>query len=277
MSHPHRVLVVEDDPEVTDMLSLYLGSRGYAVEGVHSGEEAIARCLETFPHVILMDITLPDIDGFEVCSQLRRQPRTAHIPIIFLTKRSKRSERLTGLGLGADDYITKPFDLEELYLRIRNLIGRVERENLTDPLTGLPGDKVSRIQMERACEEPRRAILHLALAHAEAFREIYGPLAYGDVRVYLSRLILNAVNAIGHPQDFVGCLDQDSFVVIGAPGAARPIGEHLVEVFNASADKHYTEADRRLGYLQVEDLPVPFMQLSYQVFVDDEKPGALQC
>ncbi|MCZ7544863.1 MAG: response regulator transcription factor [Anaerolineae bacterium] len=276
MSVQHRILVVEDDPEVLEMLRLYLGDRGYEVEGVNTGEDALARSLEDLPHLIIMDITLPDIDGFEVCSRLRSQPRTAHLPIIFLTKRSKRSERLTGLGLGADDYITKPFDLEELHLRIRNLIARVERENLTDPLTGLPGDKISRAQMERAVSDSRRAILHLFLDHAEPFREVYGPLAYGDVRLYLARLILNAVNVVGQPIDYIGCLEQERFAVICTPGAARAIGEQVTGAFNLSASKHYTEADRRRGFLEFDSVRAPLMRLTYQVFVGEEKPNALQ-
>jgi DNA-binding response OmpR family regulator len=271
LSHPHRVLIVEDDLEVIDVVSLYLGSRGFKVEGITAGEEAIARCLESLPHLILMDITLPDVDGFEVCRRLRRHPRTAHIPTIFLTKRSKRSERLAGLELGVDDYITKPFDLEELHLRIRNAVARAERENLSDPLTGLPSETVSRAQMERACDVPRCAIVLISLQYAEAFREAYGPLAFGDIRLYLARLIANAVNAIGLPREFVGCLDQDSFVVICSSSAAKAIGEHVAHSFNTNASKHYTEADRQRGYLALDEAREPFMHLAYRVFSEEAK------
>lgn len=276
MNRARRLLVVEDDAEVTDLLGLYLGDRGYQVEGVHTGEEALARALETFPHAILLDITLPDIDGFEVCSRLRRQPRTAHIPIMFLTKRDKRSERLAGLRIGADDYITKPFDLEELSLRIRNLIARVERENLVDPMTGLPGEKLAREYMDRARRLPHRVVLRLCLRHAEAFREVYGPLAFGDVRVYLAHLILSAVNADGRPQDFVGALGQECFVVICAPGAASAIGERVTSRFNTAAGKHYTEADRVRGYVEVGGVRSPIMHLDFTIIAGEDAPAAPQ-
>jgi DNA-binding response OmpR family regulator len=271
LSHPHHVLIVEDDMDDIDVLSLYLGDRGFRVEGVATGEEAIAHCLESLPALVLMDITLPDIDGFEVCRYLRRHPRTAHIPTIFLTERSKRSERLAGLELGADDYITKPFDLEELHLRIRNAVARTERENPSDPLTGLPGEKISRAQMERAGHEPRYAIMLISLQQAEAFREVYGSLAFGDIRLYLARLIVNAVDANGLPRVFVGCLDEDSFVVICSSGAARAIGEHVARSFNPNASKHYTEADRQRGYMALDGAREPFMRVAYRLFGGEAK------
>ena len=99
-------------------------------------------CRRSLPNVIVLDIQLPDIDGYQVCRQLRGNLRTSHIPILFLTQRDERSDKIAGLQLGADDYITKPFDIEELKLRIQNAIGRAQWENLTSPTTGLPSGKI---------------------------------------------------------------------------------------------------------------------------------------
>src|SRR6185503_1536552 len=103
--------------------------------------EALALTRKSIPHLIVLDIMLPDMDGYAVCRELRTTTRTSHIPIIFLTQKDERADRIAGLELGADDYITKPFDIEELKLRVQNAINRAERESLTDPRSGLPSGR----------------------------------------------------------------------------------------------------------------------------------------
>ena len=276
MSTLHRLLLVEDDLDVAEMLSLYLGEHGYAVHSVPTGEEALTQCREIMPHLSLMDISLPDIDGYEVCRRLRMHARTAHIPVIFLTQRSHRADKLAGLSLGADDYITKPFDLEELRLRIRNAIERIERETLSDPLTGLPGPRITAEQVERAASDPQSAVLDIVIKHAEPFRDVYGPLAMNDVHVYMSRLVLGAVNALGSGDEFVGTPDWGRFTVICSRRDADAIGRRVVGIFNATASKHYTLADRERGYLLVStgggERREPFMQAEYTVWVGRREP-----
>ncbi|MBN1285294.1 MAG: response regulator [Anaerolineae bacterium] len=266
MNRLPRALIVGNDEDLIDLLRSYLGERGFVVEGLRSGEEAIQYALSFLPHVILLDVTLPDIDGFEVCSRLRRQPRTAHIPVIFLTNRARRSDKLAGLSLGADDYITKPFDLHELYLRIRNTVDHVTRENTTDPLTGLPTGTMVRDRITAAIPDAERAVMRLALQHAWAFRDVYGPLAFADIRVYLTRLMMNAVDFAGSPDDFIGVIDPDVFVVIASPAHIHTVGQDVVDTFNPTAGKHYAEFDRYHGYLEVDGMHVPIMQLVYEVF-----------
>ena len=131
-----RILVVEDDPDIVRLLEIYFNSQGYDVKAAARGGEALAQCRQELPDLIVLDIMLPDMDGYAVCRELRTATRTSHIPIIFLTQRDERGDRIAGLELGADDYITKPFDLEELRLRVQNSIRSHQRTNLTDPRTG---------------------------------------------------------------------------------------------------------------------------------------------
>ncbi|MFW6068984.1 MAG: response regulator transcription factor, partial [Chloroflexota bacterium] len=116
----NTIFVVDDDIELTEMLDAFFGGQGYAVSTEEWGETAVKRIQEELPDVVLLDIHLPDIDGYEICRRLRQARRTRHLPIIFLTERRERSDRLAGLELGAVDYITKPFDIQELRLRVRN-------------------------------------------------------------------------------------------------------------------------------------------------------------
>ncbi|PKN81847.1 MAG: diguanylate cyclase, partial [Chloroflexi bacterium HGW-Chloroflexi-8] len=100
-----RLLVVEDDLDISSMLKIFFSSQGYEVDTALRGEIAMEKTRLTMPHLIILDIMLPDIDGYEVCRRLRSNSRTSHIPVIFLTQKDERSDKLQGLELGADDYI----------------------------------------------------------------------------------------------------------------------------------------------------------------------------
>ena len=124
-----RILVVEDDKGTRDLLVIHFSQEGYEVTAVANGPAALQCCRdsETLPHLVLLDITLgyaeEAMDGYDVCRSLRSDPRTTHIPIIFLTEKDKRCDRIAGLELGADDYIPKPFDFDELTLRVKRALG----------------------------------------------------------------------------------------------------------------------------------------------------------
>src|SRR3970040_1843159 len=133
-----RILVVEDDFDISNMLRIYFTGQGFEVSVAPRGGEALELTRKSLPHLIVLDIMLPDMDGYAVCRELRTTTRTSHIPIIFLTQKDERSDRIAGLELGADDYVTKPFDIEELKLRVSNAIMASKRQNQLDPKSGLP-------------------------------------------------------------------------------------------------------------------------------------------
>jgi two-component system alkaline phosphatase synthesis response regulator PhoP len=123
-----RILVVEDDFDISNLLRIYFESQGFQVTVAARGNDALKACRHNLPNVIVLDIQLPDIDGYEVCRQLRGNLRTSHIPILFLTQRDERSDKIAGLELGADDYITKPFSPRELVARVRAVLRRARGE-----------------------------------------------------------------------------------------------------------------------------------------------------
>jgi two-component system, OmpR family, response regulator len=118
----HRVLVVDDEPNIVDVISMALRFQGFVVASAGTGREAISAVSSFRPHLIVLDIMLPDMEGFEVAERLGAQ--RAKIPIIFLTARDATEDKVRGLTTGGDDYVTKPFSLEELVARIRNLLRR---------------------------------------------------------------------------------------------------------------------------------------------------------
>jgi two-component system OmpR family response regulator len=122
----HRILVVDDEPSITDLVTMALHIHGATVEVAHTGTEALRAVQEFRPHLIVLDVMLPDLDGFTVLERMGRERRTADIPVLFLTARGDLDDRLRGLALGGDDYMTKPFSVEELLLRIDAILRRAE-------------------------------------------------------------------------------------------------------------------------------------------------------
>ena len=122
-----RVLVVEDDKDIADLIAHYLQRAGHTVEIAASGTLGLRRVKEAPPDLLILDLMLPGMDGLLVCQTLRSDPPTAAIPIIMLTARGEEAERITGLELGADDYVTKPFSPRELTARVAALLRRVQR------------------------------------------------------------------------------------------------------------------------------------------------------
>jgi DNA-binding response OmpR family regulator len=130
-----RILVVDDEPDALEILGFKLKEAGFVPLFAKDGAKALASARDDRPALIVLDLMLPEIDGLEVCRVLRRDPVTAAIPIIMLTARAAEMDRVIGLELGADDYVTKPFSPRELVLRIRKLLARAKAGD--EPLTQL--------------------------------------------------------------------------------------------------------------------------------------------
>ena len=201
------------------------------------------------PHLIVLDIMLPDIDGYEVCRRLRTTTRTSHVPVIFLTQKDERSDKLQGLELGADDYITKPFDIEELRWRVQNAINRSERESLTDPQTGLPAGRLIEDQLRRIIRQKGWALMDIRLNNFEPFKDVYGFIAGNDVLRSTSMLLGEVVDRHGTPTDFIGHAGGDNFIVITSDQSAAMIRSQLKTRFNQEVLTHYNFIDRQQGYI----------------------------
>jgi DNA-binding response OmpR family regulator len=248
-----RVLVVEDNDEVAQMLVLFFGSRGLKVTIAVDGASALEKIRDALPTLILLDVGLPDIDGYELFKKFRESARSRYIPVIFLTRRSRKSDRIAGLQLGADDFITKPFDLEELYLRVQNAVRRAERENLSDPRTGLPSGQVVREELAAARGAANRVVCGFSLRHSSEFRDLYGALAGADLLRYTALLMNRVLNSLGAPDDFLGQLSEESFVVITAPERADRVRQAIIDGFNRDAAQHYAFGERLGDRVKVKD------------------------
>jgi len=265
-----RLLVVEDDVDIGNMLKIYFSGMEYDVDVAVRGSEALDKTKQVLPHLIVLDIMLPDIDGYEVCRNLRTNMRTSHIPVIFLTQKDERSDKLQGLELGADDYITKPFDIEELKLRVQGAIRRSERESLTDPRSGLPSSRLIEDQLRRIIREKDWSLLDARVNNFEPFKDVYGFVAGDDVLRFTAMMLGEVVDEIGTPSDFIGHAGGDNFIIITTAEKGAALKARLKERFDNEVQTHYNFMDRQQGFVQAPaadgtTVKVPFMNLSVGV------------
>jgi len=245
------LLIVEDDSDISSMLQIYFESGGYESIAVTRGEEALEICRQKLPSLVILDIMLPDIDGYEVCRQLRGNLRTSHIPIIFLTQKDERSDQIAGLELGADDYITKPFDLQLLMLRVEGAMRRARWLSLTSPVTGLPSSKLIEEQLRQILRRHDWAVLYVGINQIEAFNDSYGFVAGDDVLLFAAMLLSEVVDEVGAGSEFIGHIGKDDFIIISAPDAAQRIQSRLKERFDEEVEAFYNFKDRERGYVEV--------------------------
>jgi PleD family two-component response regulator len=255
-----RILVVEDDFDISNMLRIYFTGQGYDVQVAPRGSDALMLTRKQLPQLIVLDIMLPDMNGFDVCRELRTTTRTSHIPIIFLTQKDERADKITGLELGADDYVTKPFDIEELKLRVKNHIERAEREQSTDPYSGLPTSRLIEEKLRTLMTEERRwTYVDTKINHSEPFKEVYGFVAWNEVLRFTALLMGEIVDKFGTPDDFLGHSGNDNFILVTYSERAADLEKALTEKFNTDVQQHYSFIDRERGKIIHGDEERPLM------------------
>jgi len=268
-----RLLVVEDDFDISNMLRIYFDSQGYEVVVAARGGDALELSRTKLPDLVILDIYLPDIDGYEVCRRLRDSLRTSHIPIIFLTQKDERSDKIAGLELGSDDYITKPFDIEELKLRVQNSLRRAQRESLTSPTTGLPSGKLIEEQLKLLMRRRDWAILYIGLNDIKPFNDAYGFVAGDDVLRFAAMIMGEAVDETGSPNDFIGHVGGGDFIVITIPEIAHKLKDNIVHRFNEEVRAFYSFKDRERGHVVIKEADggeryAPLMTMSVGIITD---------
>lgn len=267
------ILIVEDDLDIADMLNAYFRVQGYEVQTVNWGEDGVRACQTNIPDLVILDIRLPDIDGFEVARRLRGNRKTKEIPIIFLTEKRERTDRLKGLELQADDYITKPFDIHELRLRVRNAMQRSRQETLTHPVTGLPDGNMVDDAIRIGLEQPDTSVMVVSLKNLNRFREIYGFVASDDLLRAISIMVRDAVREVTSQDDFVGHLTATDFLLITQSSFVTPLRECIRKRLDQSFDYFYSDQDREQGTFKNKQLGVQINDRLLQSFKKREIPN----
>jgi len=262
MDAKEKILIVEDDVDIAEMVTSFFDGQGYEVFTANYGEDGVTSCQTNHPDIVILDIRLPDIDGYEVAHRLRSERRTADVPIIFLTEKRERNDKLQGLELGADDYITKPFDIQELRLRVRNALTRIKQEALTNPISGLPGGAMVDERLKESLGINGLGLLLISLENLDAFREVYGFVASDDVLRAFSVMIQNSITDLGALNSFLGHISMTDFVALVPSPAVGELNQLVRERLDQSIEKFYPIKDRDQALksrnrLQVKTTEIP--------------------
>lgn len=269
-----RLLIIEDDVDVADMLVTFFDGQGYEVFQADTGSDGVEIARTRFPNLILLDVMLPDMEGFEVCEQLRTTTLTKYIPITFLTQRDARADKVAGLQLGADDYVTKPFDIEELRLRVQGSIRRATRDHLHEPRTGLPTGRLLKDEYERLRDQEGWHYYKLTPIGFLEFRDIYGFIV-GDEAIALgAKVITQSIADLGTPDDFIGITENNSYVLFTHAAESEQLVNRIKETFGQQVHSLYSFMDVEQGYILAnegtpEEKQVPLMHFDVAPYTED--------
>jgi diguanylate cyclase (GGDEF)-like protein len=251
---PESIVVVDDDPFIARLLEIELRAAGYAVRVASDGQQALELVYEELPDLVLADVMMPNMDGFELTRRLRRDSRTNSVSVIMLTARGLSADKLEGFSVGADDYIVKPFDMPELLARIRGVLRRAREMRAQSPLTSLPGNVRIEEEIERRVRSGASfAILYADLDHFKAYNDHYGFLRGDRVIQLTARLIQETALEVGGEGAFVGHVGGDDFVVACEAEDAEAIARAIIERFDREVPQHYDPEDRARGFIEVVD------------------------
>ena len=272
-----KILIIDDTEFMVKLTADVLKERDYEVVAAYDGTEGIRMVSVEKPDLVLLDVVMPGIDGFEVCKILRGDEGNNLMPIIMLTAQGNEDDKLTGLELGADDYITKPFNPRELLSRVHNTLLRIDRNRWANPLTGLPGNiEIQNEINHRLAKGMRIAVLYLDMDNFKAYNDVYG-FSSGDRAIKMTAdVISDNVHLLSPQGDFIGHIGGDDFVIITAPQQADAICEGIIREFDAKIPELYSEKHRKQGCLATANrkgdmITYPIMSISIAVITNEQR------
>ncbi len=249
-----RVLVVDDDPDIVQFVRMNLELEGFEAETAENGRVALDMAKARPPDLVLLDVMMPEMDGLTVLRRLRSSPATANIPVIILTAKALAEDRVKGLDLGADDYITKPFDLDELIARVKTVLRRAQQMRDLSPLTGLPGNfRIARELETRVRDGGPFAVVHADLDNFKSFNDHYGFMRGDSVIKFSAGMLLRASEDCGDTEAFVGHVGGDDFVAVVNPDNVEEFCKSVIGRFDDGILDFYDTADALQGYIEVTD------------------------
>jgi len=277
MAEFNKILLVENEEKLRRRLVDVLEDEGFTVILAANGEDALKRAYEQVPHLIILGLNLPKISGQEVCKRLKQDSMLRHIPIIMLTERRDIKEEMLGVEIGADDYIVKPVQPQDLLARIKLALGHTYMELDVNPLTRLPGNNSILKRIEEVLNKKLPfAICYIDFDNFKSFNDEYGFNRGDDVIRFTSGLIMKVVRELGDSDDFIGHTGGDDFVIIIKPEKVDDICSKVIKGFDSLIPQFYDEEARRRGYILRPDrhgnlIRMPIMSLSIAVISNEKK------
>lgn len=251
---PERLLIVEDEETVADILALNLELEGFEVEKAYNGTSGLSSALEGGFDLIICDVMMPDLDGYELCRRLKADPRTGSTPFILLTALTDVENKVAGLEAGADDFVTKPFEFEDLLDRINMNLDRAARRYTTDKLTGLVGNISADDELRvRVLSGKPFAFMLISINGLKPFREVYGDRDYEKVMRFAADTIRAATGGLSKRDDLPAYLGSGSFCLITAPNRAEQYAGEIIRRFDPGVLGFYSDPERRTGIISAFD------------------------
>jgi len=269
------ILIADDDDDIARFIEVNLVLEGYEIAIASDGEQTLHTAYDRRPDLILLDIMMPKIDGYEVCQRLRNDPRTRNISIIMLTAKSMSADRVVGLTAGADDYMIKPFDPIELVARVKTALRRSAEMRSVNPLTQLPGNVQVQEQVSQHVASNRPfAVMYIDLDNFKAFNDYYGFLRGDEAIKLLARCAGEAVSDRG---GFLGHVGGDDFIGIVTPEVSESVALKIIDRWDTKIVALYDREDLDRGYIEVVDRQknqhrYPITTVSIGIASNTEKP-----
>lgn len=246
-----RILIVDDEESIRKIIAFQLKKVGYETILGTNGREGVELARNHLPDLILLDLMMPELDGHQVVELLKADYITSQIPIIILTAKFAKADRMAGLSAGVNDYLTKPFELTELLVRIRNVLDWSKKQRAANPLTGLPGNVTIEEELEKVIDSGEKfAVVYVDLDNFKAFNDSYG-YSQGDMAIReTAKILMDATRIRGSGTEFVGHIGGDDFLYIAPIETAEAIGRYVIDQFTDSLTKLVRPEDLRAGYLE---------------------------
>lgn len=274
---PKKILVVDDDADIRDSIKDFLEEKGFIVIAASDGTKGIKLAEKETPHLIVLDVGLPEMNGYDVCKKIREIPALRHTPIIMLTAHTRDKDELSGFKAGADDFLTKPFKPARLLARIETAIDRNLRELDANSLTHLPGNKniTDEIQ-DRIQRNGEFSVLYMDLNNFKGFNDRYG-FVRGDEAIKLtSEILIECFQSYNGQRTFLGHVGGDDFVGIVDSNDVTALCQKIVKEFDSSVPRLYDEEDRKRGSISSVDrkgntVELPLMGIAVAVVTNQHK------
>jgi DNA-binding response OmpR family regulator len=249
-----RVLVVDDDPAIRAICAAVLRGHAYDVDEAESCAEARRLVVERRPQIVLVDVALPDGDGFSLLEGLAEERAAEPFAAVFVSARGEVADKVRGLRIGADDYLTKPFDAEELVARVDAVLRRREAALLASPMTRLPGGRAIDQEVERRIEaQVPFALSYVDLDNLKAFNDTYGYAKADGVVLQTAGILRDVVAHRGGEGSFIGHVGGDDFVLLTAADRAEPVCREIIATFDRVIPLYYDREDRERGFIEAAD------------------------
>ncbi len=253
MTGKARVLIADDEPHIRRILQFLLQNEGFEVHLAEDGAKAVEAVSSWKPDLVLLDVMMPHMDGFAVLQNIRENFETAHLPVIMLTAKGEVSDKVQGLRGGANDYMIKPFDQDELLLRVSNLLNTSQREREANPLTGLPGNRaIERETIDRISSGSAFGFMYIDIDRFKSFNDFYGFSRGDDAISFLAEILVTCSQKYGSSSDFIGHVGGDDFVLITEPQCAEELGRQVISHFDSGVIDLHDDEEANQGFLQVE-------------------------